>query len=53
MNKFKKLLIDVLSTITSMFICLILVNVADWKGAILWAVNCLLLCLYFADSELE
>lgn len=53
MNKFKKLLIDVFSTITSLFIFLILISVASWKGAILWVVNYLLSSLYFTDSEVE
>lgn len=47
MSKIYDLLIDIFSTLTSMFMFMILVNYLGWKGALLWLVNFITVALYY------
>lgn len=50
-KKTKQLLLDILSTTSSIFIALILISVLSWKGAVLWIINILTVGLYYGEKH--
>lgn len=53
MNKIFDLLISVTLTVTTMFILLILIDCASWRGALLGLINIIAMALYFGGIRNE